>query len=329
MVRDVTRAERTDGSVRRSGGDGLNLRPLVLYHAQCRDGQASAWVASKALPNAELIPVQYGSQPPLELAKGRDVYVIDFSWKRVEMKQLILVSRSTVVLDHHKTAAVELKDILLELQQIDQRQPGDRIVFDMERSGAGISWDYFHPVDWLCDACGASDTGHHEAWDPFGHQPGCPEGRPWVVNYVEDRDLWRWALPSSREVNAYVATLPYDLEALDHIPTRETAIELGKGAQAAVHCYADAVCANAYEIEVGGYHVPSVTACQHNISEVLERLMELTPSAPFVVGWWRRPDGHFAYSLRSKGIFDVSQIAGRYGGGGHQNAAGFQMGELI
>ncbi|HEY6554426.1 MAG TPA: phosphohydrolase, partial [Vicinamibacteria bacterium] len=47
--------------------------------------------------------------------------------------------------------------------------------------------------------------------------------------------------------------------------------------------------------------------------------------APFVVGWWRRADGLFQYSLRSRGEFDVSAVAMGYGGGGHRNAAGFQL----
>jgi uncharacterized protein len=279
----------------------LNDRPLVLYHAQCRDGQGAAWVAKRAMPKAELVPVQHGGLPPYDLVRGRGVYVIDFSWRRAEMKTLILHSRSTVVLDHHQTAQTELAGILEELRQIDQRPPGDAIVFDMERSGAGIAWDYFHPT----------------------------EPRPWVVNYVEDRDLWRFALPSSQEINGYLATKDYTPEAFDSLPDIDSVKALGKGALAAVRSYADAVCSHAFPITVGPWVVPSVTACQYAISEVLEQLMDVQPAAPFVVGWWRRADGLFQYSLRSRGEFDVSTVAMGYGGGGHRNAAGFQLEVLI
>lgn len=279
----------------------MNDRPLVLYHAHCRDGQCAAWVAKRAMPEAELLPVQHGGAPPYDLARGRSVYVIDFSWSRAEMKSLILYSRSTVVLDHHKTAQAEVSGILEELQQIDQRQPGDTIVFDMGRSGAGLAWDYFHPN----------------------------EERAWAVNYVEDRDLWRFALPSSREINSYLATRDYTPEAFDSLPDIDTAKALGSGAMAAVRSYADAVCSHAFPITVGQLIVPSVTACQHNISEVLEHLMDVQPSAAFVVGWWRRADGLFQYSLRSRGEFDVSAVAMEFGGGGHRNAAGFQLKDLL
>jgi nanoRNase/pAp phosphatase (c-di-AMP/oligoRNAs hydrolase) len=37
----------------------------------------------------------------------------------------------------------------------------------------------------------------------------------------------------------------------------------------------------------------------------------------------------FAYSLRSIGDFDVSELAKRYGGGGHKNSAGFTSHGLV
>jgi phosphoesterase RecJ-like protein len=36
----------------------------------------------------------------------------------------------------------------------------------------------------------------------------------------------------------------------------------------------------------------------------------------------RERDGHVKVSLRGKGDVDVNQIAARFGGGGHRNAAG-------
>jgi len=53
--------------------------------------------------------------------------------------------------------------------------------------------------------------------------------------------------------------------------------------------------------------------------------LEMTPSAPFSVGWFVRSDGLFQYSLRSRGDFDVSELAKLWGGGGHKAAAGFEV----
>ena len=43
------------------------------------------------------------------------------------------------------------------------------------------------------------------------------------------------------------------------------------------------------------------------------------------MGWFERGDGKIQFSLRSNGDIDVSAIAKIYNGGGHKNAAGFQM----
>ena len=83
------------------------MKPLVLYHANCWDGFCAAWIAKKALGDIEAIPVQYGQDPPIDFC-GRDVYILDFSYPRGEMENIIRSSNRVVVLDHHKTAQKEL-----------------------------------------------------------------------------------------------------------------------------------------------------------------------------------------------------------------------------
>jgi nanoRNase/pAp phosphatase (c-di-AMP/oligoRNAs hydrolase) len=41
--------------------------------------------------------------------------------------------------------------------------------------------------------------------------------------------------------------------------------------------------------------------------------------------WFERADGMIQFSLRSQGDIDVSEIAKKYLGGGHQHAAGFRL----
>ena len=75
-------------------------------------------------------------------------------------------------------------------------------------------------------------------------------------------------------------------------------------------------------IDFEGARVPIVNAPYINISELVGKLAE---TAPFALGWFQRADGLYAYSLRSRGPdgVDVSEIAKKYGGGGHRNSAGF------
>lgn len=52
-------------------------------------------------------------------------------------------------------------------------------IFDRDRSGAGLAWD---------ELVGGK--------------------RPEIVDFVEDRDLWRYSLPNSRAINAWISSLP-------------------------------------------------------------------------------------------------------------------------
>lgn len=280
-------------------------RPLVITHGNCRDGFCSKWIASLHFRRPEVqaacsAPVEYvdgfyGQEPP-DVA-GRDVYIIDFSYPRETMIAIANTCRRLVVLDHHKTAQAALEDF--------PHFDGVAIHFDMERSGAGMAWDHFM---------------------------GKP--RPWVVNYVEDRDLWRNALDDSEAVSAYISTMAFDFEVWDD-EMRHGNIARAKVAGwhvvAKTRQYVAEVRKNAFLVDFEGYTVPLVNAPQYDISELLVGMMgewqldPLTTFQPqFVMGWWQCVDKRFQYSLRSRGDFDVSALAKRYGGGGHKNAAGFQ-----
>ena len=119
----------------------------VLYHANCDDGFGAAWAARKKLGDAAVyVPVKYGDPLPPTVT-GERVYVVDFSYPR-DVLETLADRCKVVVLDHHKTAQEDLADLPFA-------------EFDMERSGAGMTWDYFFP--------------------------GQP--RPPLIDHIEDRDL--------------------------------------------------------------------------------------------------------------------------------------------
>lgn len=279
---------------------------VIIYHGGCIDGWCAAWVGAKRYPHAELRAVMHGTPPPTDLG-GRHVLMLDFCYPRPDMVALCRAAAGVRVLDHHVTAREALEG-LAEQMAAEGRHVD--ITFDMHRSGCGLTWDKLFGLE----------SGDH----------GCASDAPWLVRYAQDRDLWRWALPHSREVNAYIATLPYGSR--EHTVTWDAVaalslsvvIDWGQCALEAQRCYVKAAVSNALPRVVAGQEVPSVNAIQHNISEVLELLMDLNPGAPFVHGWWQRGDGMIANSLRSRGEVDVSKIAQLFGGGGHKNAAGYQ-----
>lgn len=261
---------------------------LVLYHGQCIDGFTAAWAAWKALGDtAEYVAVVFGKDEIPDVT-GRKVWILDFSYPLAVVETLHAKAKALVVLDHHKTA----QDALGALPYCQ---------FDMTRSGAGITWDYFHPG----------------------------KDRPALVNYVEDRDLWRHALPHSHEVNAAIGSYDHSFEEWDWLHqrlSRELEIVEAEGAALLrnVERYCHSMEKHARIVSFAGFdNIPIVNAPYVNISELVGHLAQKHTSAPFAVGWFQRDDGKFQYSLRSIGDFDVSALARDLGGGGHPRASGF------
>lgn len=286
-------------------------KPLVIYHAQCADGFCSAWIARHFLKDCDLHPAQYGTDPPD--VSGRDVFILDFSYKRPLMLEIVSRARSLVVLDHHKTAAAELEGIGLVTTPQQAKPPV--IHFDIGHSGARLTWDHF-ARDGQC--------------------------RPWLVDYVEDRDLWLWKLESSRELNAAIRSYPFDFALWDKWAgfdvEEAVAYELlnqgkswknhvignmycqGKAILRAEQLQVDTHVSNAVEIEMDGYRI---LACNATVlqSEIAGKLAE---NRPFGAVYFVTPDRKRVWSLRSRdGGVDVSEIARAHGGGGHARASGF------
>jgi len=147
-----------------SSANNMALQPeqvdTVLFHANCPDGRAAAFVAYVRLAeNARYIPVKHGDPVPSGM-EGRAVALLDFSFPQKEMSKLLKqTSGKLVVLDHHKTA----KDVLMKMSAANR-------VFDMDHSGCVLAWNFFSPL--------------------------LPV--PKILQYIEDRDLWRWKLPDSK-----------------------------------------------------------------------------------------------------------------------------------
>jgi uncharacterized protein len=265
-------------------------KALVLYHGNCPDGFGSAWAAWLALGNdAEYRPVQYGEAPPD--VSGRTLYILDFSYPRAALLAMKESAASLLVLDHHKTAQADLAGL-------------DFCEFDMERSGATMAWDHF-----CKDNSGLWFIDQNIITRRF-------------VEYLTDRDLWRFRLDRSREVSVAVWSYPRTFETWTKLAQR---IDELKDEGVAILRYQQAlvqqICENAEVMKIGGHNVPVVnaTVC---FSEVGEALCIRNPGYPFAVYYFDRP-GVRQWGARSRGGFDVSEVAKSLGGGGHKAAAGW------
>jgi hypothetical protein len=186
--------------------------------------------------------------------------------------------------------------VILDHHKSAQDELGDLTfaTFDMNRSGAMMAWNYLHP----------------------GKEP------PPLIRYVQDRDLWRFELPNSREVTAALASYPMTFETWSALDVNDLARE-----GTAILRFRDQTVQTMVEFarwgEIGGYRVPIVNATAH-WSDVGEAMLERFPEAPFVGVYFEDADGARRWSLRSRPDFDVSEVAKKLGGGGHRQAAGFR-----
>lgn len=257
---------------------------ICIYHGNCADGFSGAWVVRRALGDIEFYAGIYQTPPPD--VTGKDVVLVDFSYKRPVMEQIIAVARSVIVLDHHKTAADDLDKL-----------PGAKVVFDMERAGSRIAWDYYFPS----------------------------EAPPPVLLHVEDRDLWRFALPKTREIQANIFSYPYEFAVWDRLMAADPAVLAIEGEAIERKHFKDiaelvGVCKRS--LRIAGYTIPAASL-PYTLTSDAGHLM--AQGQPFAVCYWDTPQGR-VFSLRStsEGI-DVSEIAKQFGGGGHRNAAGFTV----
>jgi len=167
--------------------------------------------------------------------------------------------------------------------------------FDMNHSGAVLAWMHLHP------------------------EKPVPE----FLLYVEDRDLWRFKLPDSREVSASLSSyeMKFDLwEALATMGMDKLKHDGGVILRAQSRLVED-ICATSFWKVIDGHRVPVVNATILR-SEVGDRLCQIHPTAPFAAYFFEKEKLR-CWGLRSPGRFDVSAIAKKYGGGGHPGAAGF------
>ena len=145
-----------------------------------------------------------------------------------------------------------------------------------------------------------------------------------VLDYVEDRDLWRWDMLGSKEVNAAIRSYPYEFDAWESFirtgtdPLRREGEAILRYRQNVINQHIE----NAKIMDIAGHKVPAVyVSFPEIISDVAGTLAE---GQPFAACYFDTEEGR-VYSLRSrKEGLDVSEIAKARGGGGHKHAAGFK-----
>lgn len=264
----------------------------VLYHAGCFDGSGAAYAAWRALGDTDTayIPVQYGEAPP-EMDSGSNIYIVDFSYPKDVLTGLLDASEKLVVLDHHKTAKEALEGF-----------PG--AVFDMDKSGAVLAWEYFHK-----DA-------------PI----------PLLLEAIQDRDLWRWQIEVTKPLTSYLRLVKDFRQYDDLVLSPSSMCEAVRGGQVKNQFDDMEIEAALKKTIITGYPMgqdkPLARCGFINttilVSEIGNAICTKLP-VEFSLSYFVEKSGDVVFSFRSVGDYDVSVLAKQLGGGGHKNAAGARV----
>lgn len=317
------------------------MKPLVIYHADCADGFGAAFAAWCRLGDeAEYVPMKYGKLD-MECVdcsiKERDVYILDFSFPKEVMESLFTHAKRVVWLDHHKTAfemwGNKAPDLFFTKYE---PTPGTRysnenyILLDDCKSGALLAWEYFHPND----------------------------APPMLLRHIDDYDRWQFQMRGTKAINkALWSHAPWKFEQWNELAHDDNYGSLYCEGLAILRAHEQQVqstveqfarpCAIRQPTKTPSYdplpdrkwfslrkdHLEYQTTffaeglaanCPPHLTSDVGHLLAIQ-SKTFGLLWYLDKDNRCKCSLCSNGDYDVSGLAKAFGGGGHRNAAGFEV----
>lgn len=261
---------------------------LCLYHKNCTDGLGAALAVREWLTEKNIL-------------HNAEFQTVQYGDKAPNVTGLDVF---IVDFSFSRDDLLRMNDQAKSLVVIDHHKTAqaelddlDFCIFDIDKAGCILTWEYLFP-----------DTSPPE-----------------LFFYLQDRDLWQWKLPQSQEVSAALRSYKPFFDVWQEFMTPASIKKL-KAEGAAIVRYQqrhiEMVLAQKMEyINIGGYKVPCANST-HLISELGN---EMAKGQPFAALYFDTDDKR-VFSLRStdEGI-DVAEIAKKYGGGGHRNAAGFTI----
>lgn len=272
------------------------MKETVVFYHDDSDGIASALAAYIKYGNsATYLPVQYKQPVPnVPLNKDTQLFIVDFSFPIEILRDLESKVGSILVIDHHKTAQDQLKDF-------------DRCIFDMNKSGAMLSWEYFHP----------------------NVEP------PILFKLVEDRDLWRFDLEDSKAFEAGIQAsgqyrnFDYWEELINSQNALEHVLANGRLLVKAQDDFMDSfVKTRKFAVVKFRGNRCAIFNTTYLISDLGNAVYKQTSQpVDMTMSYFVSTKGEMIFSLRAPkdNEVDCGSIALSLGGGGHTKAAGFSM----
>ena len=297
---------------------------VVIKHANCDDGWMAQLVVEHYLVRNNLKEVVYldGDYANVDIeywqekCRGKNVLVVDFSFKQPVKGAIEAACKSMLILDHHATAKEVLKNETFEdvtLENCEKLLEENKIValFDMERCGSRLAWEFFFPdqdlprlleyVDYQDRAVkGIARAQNFTYWLRSHPELYRTPDKHEFIYELDDDDVFEEALDNGAVVAAYHNVITGDLS--------ETI-------RKAELVHGDEVVRIGYTI--GSYALASSAA------NVIAGFDDIDVGLVFYQS--QNKDRPYGISLRSRGTGKAKDLAEKLGGGGHPDAAGVNM----
>lgn len=284
---------------------------LVYYHENCWDGVCAAFLAKKALealPETDTVyicSVQYNRAPDESVIMDvTEIYFVDFAPPPAFITYLDTFYphlKHIYIVDHHETAIKKY---------VGYDAPDKLNLFfsyDNSKSGTGLVASLF-----MNQELSSLDN--------------------MIPALIQDRDLWKFEFEETQYFSRYLSLFEPNVRIFEeqiwpigfNSELMADAIETGRLLEVKYEKDLNYYLAKAVEISIDGHIGAAVNAPYELASDLGHRLAKKYQyGAVFQVDL---VDQTIKFSLRSnKGGFNVAELAAKYGGGGHQPAAGFSI----
>lgn len=278
----------------------------IVYHGNCIDGFTAAWVCHLKYSDATFLEEFHGDpKNGTDFAKTK--WLLENATKQDDIIFVdICPSRELLVTLHAKVKSLFVWDHHKSAERFTKDLP--YVTIDQHHSGAGIAWYKCHPKYQV----------------------------PFLVQLVEDRDLWKWEIPDAEKYLMIIDMLKKDFDVytdfsklLENIDSRSELLERAEMyLEYKQYCIRRSISRNKLHVlNIAGHLIPAINANDFQ-SEIGAQLSEKAPAACV----YYRSNNAWLFSLRSAKEnpehLDVEVLASKYGGGGHKHAAGFTLESL-
>ena len=280
---------------------------VVIYHGNCSDGIAACWCVLESYPNVILIPYLLNNHQSILDSydfTNKTVIFTDCCFPTSHLNVICINAKHVIILDHHKTNIDNLQDF--ESKNLTK-------ILDIERSGCQIAYDFI-----------------------FGNT-----SRYWFIDYIGDRDLWKFSLKNSKEINLGMFELGYiSLQGLTILKNHsddilglllKTGDILMQKQQFDLNLKSLSAVQAEFTTKNGVYKTYLCIGSSKNRSDLGNLLAHKTmpnnllPDFATIIRYDIKKNRWYA-SLRSNGQIDLTQICHDYGaGGGHSKSAGIEF----